>query len=97
MQEVAGWLRCNGASPPLPPSSIRHLEALIERLVLPRGTSDSLGYAVRVTLDGRPIDWRGLTACLYGRDERRNGSDTQGHGSRPKRQRRDLIAFSESG
>ncbi|MGQ0714157.1 MAG: phosphocholine cytidylyltransferase family protein [Gemmatimonadaceae bacterium] len=38
-------------------------EALIElRLVLPAGTSDSLRYVVKVTVDGRPLDWRALTA-----------------------------------
>ena len=38
-------------------------EAIVElRLVLPRDVTDSLRYVVKVTVDGRPMDWRALTA-----------------------------------
>lgn len=38
-------------------------EAIVElRLVLPREVTDSLRYVVKITVDGRPMDWRALTA-----------------------------------
>ena len=40
-------------------------ETLVElRLLLPPGSTDSLRYVVRLTLDGQPLDWRALTAVL---------------------------------
>lgn len=44
-------------------AQVRGHEAIIElRLVLPREITDSLRYVVKVTVDGRPLDWRALTA-----------------------------------
>ena len=60
-RETQRWWRAALGAPVT--AQVSGAEALIElRLLMPAGAADSLRYVVRVTLDGRPLDWRAFTA-----------------------------------
>ncbi len=55
------WWSAQTGSPAV--ATVNGSHAMVEvRLVVPEGAPDSLRFVVGLTLDGRPLDWRALTA-----------------------------------